>query len=90
VRWFGGELPLVNLNAVCGRFALDAAWFAAPAFAHIELPFAYSLWDIGHRTIPSFPEMRSGSDPWTMREAQHRRMLGQATRVLVGNRTGAE
>lgn len=89
VRAFGGELPLVDLRPVCRRYRLDAAWFMAPAYAHIDIPFIYSAWDVGHRTIPSFPEMRSGRDPWTMREAQYRRMLGQASRVLTGNEAGA-
>lgn len=89
VRAFGSELPLVDLRPVCRRFRLDGAWFMAPAFVHIDIPFVYTVWDLGHRTIPEFPEMRSGRDPWTMREAQYRRMVGQATRVIVGNETGA-
>lgn len=88
-RQFGGELPLVDLRPVCRRFNLDLAYFAAPAFAHIDIPFVFTLWDIGHRTIPDFPEMRSGRDPWTHREALCRRMLAQASFVITGNDTGA-
>jgi len=89
VRGFGGELPLVDLRPVCRRFSLDLAYFAAPAFAHIDIPFVFTLWDIGHRTIPDFPEMRSGRDPWTHREALCRRMLAQASFVITGNSAGA-
>lgn len=89
VRAFGGEIPLVDLRPVCRRYQLDLAYFAAPAFVHLDLPFIYNQWDVGHRSIPDFPEMRSGRDPWTQREAQCRRMLGQASYVLVGNETGA-
>jgi glycosyltransferase involved in cell wall biosynthesis len=89
VRTWGGEIPLVDLRPVCRRYALDAAYFSAPAFVHLDLPFIYSQWDVGHRSIPDFPEMRCGRDPWTQREAQCRRMLGQASYILVGNEAGA-
>ncbi len=89
VRGFGGELPLVDLRPVCRSLRLDMAYFAAPAFARIDLPYIFTLWDIGHRTIPEFPEMRSGRDPWTHREALCRTMLGQASFVVTGNQTGA-
>lgn len=88
-RCFGGELPLVDLRPVCRELRLDLAYFAAPAFARIDVPFVFTLWDIGHRTIPEFPEMRSGRDPWTHREALCRTMLGQASFVVTGNDTGA-
>jgi len=89
VRSFGSEIPLVDLRPVCRRYRLDLAYFAAPAFARIDLPYVFTLWDLGHRTIPEFPEMRSGRDPWTHREALCRQMLGQASYVVVGNETGA-
>ncbi len=89
VRGFGGELPLVDLRPVCRRWRLDLAYFAAPAFARIDVPFVFTLWDIGHRTIPEFPEMRSGRDPWSHREALCRTMLGQANFIVTGNKAGA-
>lgn len=89
VRWFGGEVPLVDLRPVCRRLRLDIAYFAAPAYARINVPYVFTLWDIGHRTIPEFPEMRTGRDPWTHREALCRTMLGQASFVVTGNQVGA-
>ncbi|MBM3851831.1 MAG: glycosyltransferase family 4 protein [Verrucomicrobia bacterium] len=89
VRYCGGEWPLVDLRPVCRRYRIDVAYLAAPAFVRIDVPFVFSVWDLGHRTIPEFPEMRSGRDPWTHREALYRTMLGQASFVVVGNRTGA-
>lgn len=89
VRRFGAEIPLVDLRPLCRRLRLDAAYFPAPAFVHIDIPFAFTVWDLGHRTIPEFPEMRSGRDPWTQREAMYARMLGQASMVITGNATGA-
>jgi glycosyltransferase involved in cell wall biosynthesis len=89
-RYFGGVVPQVDLRPVCRRLQLDIAYFATPAFVEIDIPFIYTLWDIGHRMIPEFPEMRRGHDEWTQREALHRRMLSQASFVVVGNNTGAD
>src|SRR4051794_768416 len=36
VRYFGGELPLVDLRPLCQRLQLDVAYFTAPAFARID------------------------------------------------------
>ena len=89
VRWFGGEIPQVDLRPLCRRRRLDAAYFTAPAFARIDVPFVFTVWDLGHRTIPEFPEMRRARDPWTLREATYRRMLAQASFVVTGNAAGA-
>jgi len=89
-RCFGGEIPPVNLQPVCRRLRLDAAYFLTPAFARIDLPFIFTLWDLGHRTIPEFPEVSTArGDAWMQREALCRCMLGQASFVLVGNNAGA-
>lgn len=90
VRRFGVELPLVDLRPVCRQYGLDLAYFAAPVFAHIDIPFVFTLWDLGHRTIPEFPEVRSARDSWVQREALARRMLAQASQVIVGNVAGAD
>ncbi|HXA13626.1 MAG TPA: glycosyltransferase family 1 protein [Opitutaceae bacterium] len=89
-RYFGGTVPEVDLRPVCRRLRLDIAYFATPAFAHIDIPFVFTLWDIGHRTIPEFPEVRRDHDEWTLREALCQRMLAQASFVVVGNNAGAE
>ena len=90
MRRLGTEIPVVDLRALCRRQRLDAAYFAAPAFAHIDIPFVFTVWDLGHRTVPDFPEMRSARDPWTQREALFQRMVAQAGTVIVGNQAGAE
>jgi len=89
LRCLGTEIPLVDLRPVCREWRLDLAYFAAPAYARIDIPFVFTLWDLGHRTIPEFPEVRSARDPWDQREAMARRMLTQASYVVVGNEAGA-
>ncbi len=89
VRRVGSEIPLIDLRPVCRRWRLDAVYFAAPVFARIDVPFVFTLWDLGHRTVPEFPEMRRGYDTWTRLEAFYRHMLPQASFVVVGNNAGA-
>jgi glycosyltransferase involved in cell wall biosynthesis len=86
----GVEMPWVDLRPLCAGLRLDGAYFAAPAFAQIDVPFVFTHWDTGHRTIPEFPEMRRNGDSWTQREAMCRQMLPQASFVVVGNQTGAD
>jgi glycosyltransferase involved in cell wall biosynthesis len=88
-RLAGNEIPWVDLRGVCRDQRLDGAYFAAPVYAEIDVPYVFTLWDAGHRTIPDFPEVRTGRDSWAQREAMYRRMLPQAGCVIVGNRTGA-
>jgi len=90
VRRFASEIPLVDLRPVCRRYRLDLAYFAAPAFAHVDIPFVFTLWDLGHRTIPDFPEVRCARDPWSQREALCRWMLPRASCVIVGNQAGVD
>jgi glycosyltransferase involved in cell wall biosynthesis len=86
-RYFGSVIPPVDLRPVCRRLRLDLAYFATPSFVQIDLPFIFSLWDIGHRVCPEFPELRRGE--WEHLEALCRRMLAQASFVVVGNHAGA-
>jgi glycosyltransferase involved in cell wall biosynthesis len=88
-RCFGGVVPPADLRPVCRRLRLDVAYFVTPSFARIDIPFVFSLWDLGHRLVPEFPEMRRGPGDWTQREALYRRMLAQASFVVVGNNAGA-
>jgi glycosyltransferase involved in cell wall biosynthesis len=80
----------VDLRPLCAELRLDAAYFVAPAFAVIDVPFILTHWDTGHRTIPEFPEMRTGGYSWAQREAIGRQMLPQASFVIVGNQAGAD
>lgn len=89
-RAMGTEIPWVDLRPLCAELRLDGAYFAAPAFAQIDVPFVFTHWDTGHRTIPEFPEMRAGADSWAQREALCRQMLPQASAVVVGNQAGAD
>ncbi|MEO6567303.1 MAG: hypothetical protein ABIO94_00960, partial [Opitutaceae bacterium] len=90
LRFGGCELPWVDLRPLCRGLRLDLAYFMAPAFVEIDIPYIFTLWDLGHRTVPDFPEMRSGRDSWRQREALYKSMLPQASFVVTGNEAGAK
>ena len=85
----GVEIPEVDLRSLCRQFRLDAAYFTTPAFVAVDIPYVFTLWDLGHRTVPQFTEMQRGRMSWAHREALCQRMLPAASFVVVGNQAGA-
>nr|MCR5557532.1 glycosyltransferase [Butyrivibrio sp.] len=54
----------------------------------LTTPFIYTIWDIGHRVMPAFPETTKPMYRWNGHETQCARMLAKATFILTGNETG--
>ena len=67
---------------------IDLYWFTYPADVDLTTPFIYTIWDIGHRVMPAFPETTKPAFRWTGHEEQCARMLAKATFILTGNETG--
>lgn len=67
---------------------VDLIWFTYPADVDLTTPFIYTIWDIGHRVMPAFPETTKPMYRWNGHEEQCRRMLAKATFILTGNETG--
>lgn len=67
---------------------VDLIWFTYPANVDLTTPFIYTIWDIGHRVMPAFPETTKPMYRWNGHEEQCRRMLAKATFILTGNETG--
>ena len=88
-RVCGVQVPLWDFRPVCRRLRLDAAYVAIPILARIDIPYVFTLWDLGHRTLPEFPEMDTARESWDEREAMCRRMLPQASCIIAGNGVGA-
>lgn len=89
-RLLGVHFPYVDLRPDCRRHRLDAAYFPAPVFAAIDVPYVFTVWDLGHRTLPQFREMTHGADSAAQREAMYRAMIGGTAAVISGNAAGAE
>ena len=67
---------------------IDLFWFTYPADVDLTTPFIYTIWDIGHRVMPAFPETTKPMYRWNGHEEQCARMLAKATFILTGNETG--
>ena len=67
---------------------LDLYWFTAPVIAYTSIPYIYTVWDLGHRVLPQFPEMSQPLSNWYGRENLYYRMLYRASYVITGNETG--
>lgn len=67
---------------------IDIYWFTYPADVDLTTPFIYTIWDIGHRVMPAFPETTKPMYRWNGHEEQCARMLAKSTFILTGNETG--
>ena len=34
---------------------IDFVWFLSPYYEPVDVPFAATVWDLGHREMPYFP-----------------------------------
>ena len=73
------------LDKIAQKEKIDMFYFAAPIFAPTSLPYIFTVWDLGHRTTPCFPEV---NDDWGYREKMYKKMLPRATYILTANNTG--
>jgi len=67
---------------------IDLYWLTYPADVDLTTPFIYTIWDVGHRVMPAFPETTKPAYRWNGHEEQCARMLAKATFILTGNETG--
>lgn len=63
-------------------------WFPTPGFIETGLPYITTVWDLGHRLIPMFPEVRRTGYKWESREEHYRTVLRKAAYVITGTETG--
>ena len=68
---------------------IDFVWFLSPYYEPVEVPFATTVWDLGHRELPWFPEVSLSGWTFDQREAYYRYVLPRASLVVIGNGTGA-
>ncbi|WP_034445961.1 glycosyltransferase [Butyrivibrio sp. AE2032] len=76
------------LDYLAEKEGINIFWFTYPADVDLTTPFIYTIWDIGHRVMPAFPETTKPMYRWNGHEAQCARMLAKATFILTGNETG--
>jgi glycosyltransferase involved in cell wall biosynthesis len=66
---------------------IDLMIFLVPTKMECEVPFIFTVWDLGHRMLPCFPEV-SQNGQFKSREETYQYMLPRATYILTGNETG--
>ena len=82
----GGSGRFFKLDKIACKEKIDMFYFAAPILAQTTLPYIFTVWDLGHRSVPYFPEA-SGLE-WGCREKMYQHMLPRATYIITGNETG--
>jgi glycosyltransferase involved in cell wall biosynthesis len=71
------------------EFDADFVWFLTPHFEVVQAPFAMTVWDLGHRILPEFPEVSLSGWTFDQREAFYQYVLPRAAIVITGNVQGA-
>jgi glycosyltransferase involved in cell wall biosynthesis len=66
---------------------IDLLWILGPNYIDTKIPFIFTVWDLGHRILPCFPEINENNE-WENREATYQNMLPKATFIITGNDTG--
>jgi glycosyltransferase involved in cell wall biosynthesis len=63
--------------------SIELVWFLSPYYEPVPTPFVATVWDLGHRMLPEFPEVSTAPGAWTFeaREQYYRHVLPRAARV---------
>ncbi|MCI6798989.1 MAG: glycosyltransferase family 4 protein [Spirochaetia bacterium] len=80
--------PLNRFNTVAKEFPIDIFWFPSPVNEDLDYPYIYTVWDLGHRSTPFFPEVSRSGNTWDNREKQYTKMVYKASYVITGNEEG--
>lgn len=72
-------------DMMCRKERIDILWFTSSVQERTSVPYIFTVWDLGHRLLPAFPEMK---ERWQDRENMYQQMLYKATFVTTANETG--
>lgn len=75
-------------NTAAKYFSIDLFWFPSPVNVDLDYPYIYTVWDLGHRRTPYFPEVSRSGWTWNDRENQYQKMLYKASYIITGNEEG--
>ena len=81
-------IPYAPLNRALRDAGAQAAWMLGGSLVPLDIPYLATLWDLGHRAAPWFPEV-SANGEWRDRERFYTEYLRRASAVLVGTVAGA-
>jgi glycosyltransferase involved in cell wall biosynthesis len=76
------------LDDILHSEGIDLLWIVGPYSLDVTIPYVFTVWDLGHRMLPCFPEVSTQGLTWTRREEVYQKMLYRATYIITGNETG--
>ena len=78
------EIVHLSFKEIAERDRLEFIFFSSTCYEPTGLPFAFLIWDLGHKVIPFFPEMSIIGWTFELREEVYRD-LSRAFCVITGN-----
>jgi glycosyltransferase involved in cell wall biosynthesis len=80
----------LTLNKWLLKESVDLLWILGPYNLDITIPYVFTVWDLGHRMLPAFPEVSTQRWIWEDREKLYQKMLYKAAYIITGNETGKQ
>jgi len=80
------QLIIKKIDDIYQNEKIDFLWLLGPCDVNTTIPFVFTVWDLGHKILPFFPEYKG--DEWNNREEMYNKMLKKATFIITGNHTG--
>lgn len=78
----------LNFNDIIIRDKIEIVYFLTLTYEKINAPFVFTVWDLGHRIAPYFPEISYCDWDYFQREEFYSDILRRASRVIIGNNVG--
>ena len=84
---FGCKARYSFLNGIAKRDSIDLMYFPFPfSFAETEIPYLFTVWDLGGDVHPYFPELSMRYRNFEVRERLYRKALPKSMFVFIGKR----
>lgn len=77
-------------DSIIEKEAIDITWMVQPCCVNTKYPYIYTIWDLGHRTTPYFPEVSRTGWLWQEREDTYQKMVFKASYIITGNEEGKQ
>lgn len=77
-----------RLNKRIAKDKIEFVYFYTPIYEPVNVPFAITVWDLGHRKEPCFPELSTEKSTFIEREKYHSTVLMRASYAVIGNNEG--
>lgn len=77
------------MNRIAQNDGIDLMYFPSPSvFVETEVPYIFTMWDLGDKVHPYLPETSMGGREFEFRDFYYRKALPKAMFVFIGNDTG--